>query len=657
MTLNALAAPNGWPSSANYAFATKLFSDLNGVWGSAWTSDDFSTVFAILQFHGTFEESLSLMLRIHQEIQPTHKWPDGACWARILDGLTIHTPPHSDLKAVEAWDRMKSLGTEPTLSTVNSLFRILAPFKGSFRFMLKIYSDELLPSKYGPDAVSQYHILEAHMNQMPSADILGSGNRMFEQLMQQQSTLSTDPAFWNHVVRWMFFRGDSLHSIKNKFYEQRAAFDRNFPISNQVSNNFHSQPSNETATFTLNQLMKLAVRLNKVDAVNEIYNDFFPAMGLSPSSSTDEIRLQSLLQIHDVRAAKSLYDDLSIEGHRVSPDVVVWLIQELSQGDDPHPVEAQGVFFDLLDARETPDEVLSRSFTMLTTSLLNLGDYPRLRQTLQDRNIDRIPKWRNILSTLVLDRLSDASAIWLEHLLPVYHIAQRWVSDTIALSHRHNLMHKLISHGRTDLGLELFHDMRHSDTSQPTAETYLILLSGCAKTRDARTLEQVHSALRLDSSVEPDTSVFNALMLAYNHCHLPEKTLAIWEVLSQSARLPDVETASLALAACATLPRYGLIRAREIWTFMEDNSIPPTSSSYAALLSVFASVGKWDGMIGLLERMDRDKVNAMVLGTAYNEMRRDRKVEVEYWARANKQDLWHNLEVFTAEQKLGHWKR
>jgi pentatricopeptide repeat protein len=191
--------------------------------------------------------------------------------------------------------------------------------------------------------------------------------------------------------------------------------------------------------------------------------------------------------------------------------------------------------------------------------------------------------------------------------------------------------------------LELFHDMRHSDVSQPTRETYAIMLSGCAKTRDAQTLEHIHNALRLDSGIEPDSALFNSLMLAYNRSRLPDKALAIWEVLSQSSRLPDVQTASLALHACVRLPRYGLIRAREIWTYMEDNHIEPVASSYAALLSVFASVGKWDGMMGVLERMDREKVDARVLGTAYNNMRRDRKEEVELWAKTNKPAVWEYL--------------
>jgi pentatricopeptide repeat protein len=72
--------------------------------------------------------------------------------------------------------------------------------------------------------------------------------------------------------------------------------------------------------------------------------------------------------------------------------------------------------------------------------------------------------------------------------------------------------------------------------------------------------------------------------------------------------------------------------------------IVPSSASYAALLSVFASVGKWDGMLGLLERMDKEMVNAQVLGTAYNCMRRDRKMEIEQWARTNRPNVWKFLE-------------
>ena len=658
-----MASLRSSPPAFDSAFPIKLFEDLPEIWDSSWKSEDFSNIFEILKLHGTFEEALSLMIRIHQQSNLEHTLPDSNCWSQVLEGLAINSSHHADLKAVEAWNHMKQFGTTPVLSTFCSLFKVLAPFERSFDIILQIYRNEFLASNCQPDGTIFRYVLKAHMNQLPSAAVINSGNQIYEQLLRHVSVLSRNPEFWDCTTQWMLFRGEPLRLIKSRLYGQDEALDHESPTSVLSNTPVESSPAlaapslhpNEIS-LTLNHLMNLALRLNKIAIANEIYDEIFPAMGLSPTSATDELRLQALLQAHDARAAKSLYDDLRLEGYKFSSDVIVRLIRELCQNDNPQPIEAQAVFFDLLDTREAPSEALSASFSMLTSFLLAAGDYPRLRQTLQDQNIDRVPNWRNVLSTIVLDRLSDPKTIWLEQLLPIYHIAQRWASDLITLSHRHNLLHKLISHGRTDLGLELFHDMRHSDISQPTSETYLILLAGCAKTRDARTLEHVHNALRLDSSVEPDTDMFNALILAYNQSRLPEKALAIWEVLSQSAKLPDVETASLALAACVSLPRYGLIRAREIWTFMEENDIRPTSSSYAALLSVFASVGKWDGMIGLLERMDREQVNAMVLGTAYNEMRRDRKPEVESWARANRPETWQYLENLS-QRDLDPWRR
>lgn len=648
--LTALSNLRNGSVSVESAFPRTMFTDIPSVWRDHWESQDFENIFEFLKWHGAFEESIALMSYIHQSKLPRDEAPHGDCWTRIIESLIIGPEADADKKARKAWELMQKYETTPTTSTFNILFKALAPFPDSFNFIFKIYTDQMLLSDYPSNQATFCHLLEAHMAQPPSSHIIEAGNRIFEELQRYSAMSSKDSVVWTSISKWMLFRGESLRSIKHRLYEQDAATAR-LPDSANMSLSPSGNPQfRSLMSSTLHELVQLALRLGQAETANKIYEDFYPAMGVSPDVSTDEIRLEALLQMHNARAAKALYEDLRLEGHQLPSDAVVRLIHELTEADPPLPVEAQAVFFDLLDARQCPSEALSTAFAMVTSVLLRIGDFPRLRQTLLDRNIDRVPNWRNTLSSIALELLSNPKMIWLEQLLPVYHITQRWAAHTITLSHRHNLMHKLISHGRTDLGLELFHDMRHSDISQPTHDTYLIMLSGCAKTRDARTLEHIHNALRLDSSVEPDTSIFNALMLAYNRARLPEKALAIWEVLSQSAKLPDVETASLALHACVSLPRYGLIRAREIWTFMEDNEIHPTSSSYAALLSVFASVGKWDGILGLLERMDRRQVDAMVLGTAFNAMRRDRKPEVEAWAKANRPEVWRYLENLSEKQ-------
>jgi pentatricopeptide repeat protein len=626
-----------------------MFLDLPDVWESPWNSKDFDDIFEILRWNATFDESVAIMKIIHQR-KGLEQYPSGDCWTRVLAGLGSRREPDALQKSKDAWSLMRHYGTTPTLSTFNVLFEGLCYLPEATHFIIDTYQSQMLTSTCSPNHTTLKYLLEAYMTRRPSEDTIREGNVLFEQLLDFKSRASFEPEYWDPIVKWMLFRGDSLRLIKHTMYEQTAALGR-IPRTQLgdvpepvLARTIPDKQAAVHVTTTLNRLIDLALRIDNKAASDTIYKEFFTDLGVSHTVATDELRLEFLLQNKDAKAAKSLYDDLQFQGHGVRPATAVRLIRLLAHDDNQLNIEAQSVFFDLLDIRECPPETYSASFAILAGLLLRTGDYPRMRQTLQDRYIDRVPNWQNSLSSICLSVLSDPKTIWLEPLLPVYHIVQRWAPNTITLSHRHSLMQKLISHGRTDLGLELFHDMRHSDISQPNRDTYSLMLSGCAKTRDAQTLEHIHNALRLDSSIEPDTDLFNSLMLAYNRSRLPQKALAIWEVLSESSKIPDVETATLALDACVRLPRYGLLKAREIWTFMENNQIEPVPSSYAALLAVFASVGKWDAMVGLLERMDRQKVDARVLGTAYNCMRRDRKEEVEHWARANKPDVWKFLE-------------
>jgi hypothetical protein len=622
-----------------------MFHDLVEIWASHWTADDFRTIFEIFKRSRRFEEAWFTMKSIY-ETKNVIRYPERDCWNRLLDSLAGNRDYMAFRKCKEVWRMMDSYDVKPDLATFNSLFGVLCKLPEAFEFLVSLYRDHFLNSPTTkPDYATLRSLLEAHMTQSTDQTNIAEGDFFFEQILRFKSSMSHDSGFWDLIVKWMLFRGDSLRLIKHTLYEEKAAISR---TTANGTTNAH-KPLTDTRgtpsiTSTLDQLMDVALQTGKIGAARTIYEEFFPSFDITPTVETDKLRIETLIRAGESDAAKALYDDLKYQGHRLPPDLMMKLLQSLAQSHHPLTFDAQSIFFDLLDYRDCNPEMYTVAFSMLVSSLLRSDDYPRLRQTIQDRSIGRVPHWRTTLSRLCLDLLSDPKTVYLEPLLPVYHIVQRWTPETITLADRHNLMHKLLVNGRTDLGLELFHDMRNSNVSQPTRETYAIMFTGCAKTRDAQTLEHVHAALRLDSSVEPDSKLFNSLMLAYNRSQLPEKALAIWEVLSQSSRLPDAETASLALDACVRLPRYGLIRAREIWSFMEDNHIEPVSSSYASLLAVFASVGKWDAMIGLLERIDRDHVNARVLGTAYNCMRRDRKFEVEQWARSNKPDVWRYLE-------------
>jgi hypothetical protein len=245
------------------------------------------------------------------------------------------------------------------------------------------------------------------MNQSPIAGHIKDGNLIFTKLLEFKPTVSKEPEYWNSIVKWMLFRGDSIALIKHTLHEQITALEMPITPSRHIGQHTIALQNLDCVSSTIEHLLILALRINNVEAANAIYEQLLPTLGISPTLATEELRLKTLIKMHDAPAAKSIYESLRLQGQFVPPGLAFELMCVLAEVKAPLPVEAQSVFFDLLDMKDSPPDLLSSSFAVLTSLLLRVGDYPRLRQTLQDRYIDRIPDWRHTLSSLLLDVLSD----------------------------------------------------------------------------------------------------------------------------------------------------------------------------------------------------------------------------------------------------------
>jgi hypothetical protein len=53
--------------TTNPDFPRTMFSDLRVVWASSWTTSDYTAIFDILKWKGTFDDSLSLIKYIHEQ--------------------------------------------------------------------------------------------------------------------------------------------------------------------------------------------------------------------------------------------------------------------------------------------------------------------------------------------------------------------------------------------------------------------------------------------------------------------------------------------------------------------------------------------------------------------------------------------------------------
>jgi ubiquitin-like modifier-activating enzyme ATG7 len=153
-------------------------------------------------------------------------------------------------------------------------------------------------------------------------------------------------------------------------------------------------------------------------------------------------------------------------------------------------------------------------------------------------------------------------------------------------------MHEFFNRRRTDMGIHVFGHMRQSQVKErrPTADIYVECFSGIAKSPDLKSLEIVHNMLKLDSQVEPNTRLYNALMLAYTACGEPHGALEFWDEIIHSREGPTYNSIQIALSACAVAP-FGDRDARKIWERLQQFDIAVTKEIHEAYINALAGNG------------------------------------------------------------------
>ncbi|CAE6473687.1 unnamed protein product [Rhizoctonia solani] len=105
-----------------------------------------------------------------------------------------------------------------------------------------------------------------------------------------------------------------------------------------------------------------------------------------------------------------------------------------------------------------------------------------------------------------------------------------------------------------------------------------------ARTHNSHVLEhiqRIHTLLKLDTNLTPDTALLNSLMLAYGHAGALENVLAIWDQIRD--RGWDNASASIVIDALGRSGRANLPRARKLWdTLRRRYSSKLTVNNYTA---------------------------------------------------------------------------
>ncbi|BGP23815.1 hypothetical protein JCM10295v2_002716 [Rhodotorula toruloides] len=157
----------------------------------------------------------------------------------------------------------------------------------------------------------------------------------------------------------------------------------------------------------------------------------------------------------------------------------------------------------------------------------------------------------------------------------------------------------------------------------PESATYSLLLQHYSRIAEPsiEMIKQLHSRIKLDANLDPDTPLFNSLMDAYSRVGAFDRAYGVWDsmLLNLSGRIkPDQISVSILLDTCGRDPYMGgRQRGRRLWQDLERETLPVVRN-YKIWESWVEALCRW-GMFDeaekvVFEEMGRPPANAV--GTA-----------------------------------------
>lgn len=354
---------------------------------------------------------------------------------------------------------------------------------------------------------------------------------------------------------------------------------------------------------TINGLVKLANSRNDPYTA-ERYVALSHKWGFQPNARTYLLQIAYRIKVGDLGGARTAYARLQGEASVGSEDLpllnklIVAFCAEKRQNYDA----IMGLVEDLGErkARFEPETVAALSLIHLQR-----GEMEDLVDLLNNHafhyGLDQRALILEVLVSYILNHTTPISRAW-----ETYNILQQKFSET-DIPTRITLMQHFFACKRSDMATHVFGHMRQQQIKslRPTVSTYVACLSGIAKAGDVESLETVHNMMKLDSQIEPNTQLYNALMLAYTACGKPGTAQGFWEDIVHSREGPSYASIQIALRACERMP-FGERVARDIWGRLKRFEIEVTREIYAAYVGSLAGHNLFADCVKLVNDAEKE---------------------------------------------------
>jgi len=402
----------------------------------------------------------------------------------------------------------------------------------------------------------------------------------------EDGALSDSKICWDVSFQYAFLLlGKGIDHIEHMF---NIAFDHS-----------KDKPKARPNIGSINSLVKCAV--DKDDPyMAERFISLSKKMGFTPDLTTYILQLEYRLRANDLDGAFTAFQalrNLDTSSHDRELSVLNKLIREMCTSTRPDYEKILDVTSYLEQRHVTlePETVVSICMAFLkndeTYEVIDTLSLHTAHYSISERQMVR-----KSFVDYCLDKKNSTARVW-----DAYALLRQFFPE-LERDDRVSIMDAFFDRRRADMACLVFGHMRSHDNllCRPTVETYVRCLEGLGRCPDMDSLKMIHNMSKMDTTIQPETRLYNALMIGHIACDESSRALDFWKEITTSPEGPSYASLEIAFRAYEAQP-YGDVPAKELWAKIMNLEIDVPEHLYAAYLTTLAAHSRLPEVKPLLE--------------------------------------------------------
>ncbi|KAI1142513.1 complex I intermediate-associated protein [Hypoxylon sp. FL0543] len=448
----------------------------------------------------------------------------------------------------------------------------------------------------------------------------------------ESGNLRTSKPCWDTSFQWaVLLLGKGIDHVEHMI---NVAFEHT-----------RDNPNYQPNIGTMNALIKIAIEKDD-PYLAERFIALSKKFGFEPNYKTYMLQLEYRIRANDLDGAYAAYQslqDLDETTRDKELPILNSFIRALCAAPSPNYERVLDVTSYLEQRRVTlePETVVSICMAFLkndeTYEVIDTLSLHTVHYSIAERSMVR-----KAFVQYCLDKNNSTARVW-----DAYALLRQFFPE-VEIEHRVAIMDAFFDRRRADMATHVFGHMRaHGNPKiRPTLETYVRFMEGIGRCPDEESMRTVHNMLKMDTTIQPNTLLYNALMIGYAACDLPYRALDFWKEITTSPEGPSYATLEIVFRAYEVTPD-GDGLANELWEKIKRMEIEVPENVYTAYVVTTAAHGHLTDAKTLLEDMDNvvgKRPDLHNLGLVFNVLpSQELKDEFESWAKEEYPRAWEAL--------------